>query len=243
MPENLQNSFIKGARDGIPIALGYLSVSVAVGISAVSMGIPVWGAVLISLLNVTSAGEVAGMPLIVAGAPLIEMALTQLVINLRYALMSLTLTQKLDPALGTPGRMAVSFGITDEIFAMASSRPEKVGGRYMAGLITVPVAGWTLGTFIGAAASSLLPPSLRSALGIAIYGMFIAIVLPPAVKDRAVRVVALTAAVLSSLFAFAPVFEKLSSGFAVILAAVAASALGAFLFPLKEEDDSRKEAD
>lgn len=240
MTENYHNSFTEGVKDGIPIALGYLSVSFAIGISAVAMGFPVWAAVLISLLNVTSAGEVAGMPLIISGAPMVEMVLTQLVINLRYALMSLSLTQKLDPSLNTPKRLGISYGVTDEIFALAYSKSGKVGSRYMAGLIAIPVFGWTFGTFLGAAASSLLPESFRSALGVAIYGMFLAIVLPPAKRQRAVRVVVCIAILFSCFFRF--VLTRVSGGFAIILSAVAASALGALFFPLKDPGEEGTEA-
>ena len=241
MSEYYHNSFKEGAKDGVPIALGYFSVSFAIGISAVSMGFPVWATVLISLFNVTSAGEVAGMPLIIAGAPMIEMVLTQLVINLRYALMSLSLTQKLDQSLDTASRLGISYGVTDEIFAMAYSKSGTIGSRYMAGLIAIPVFGWTFGTFLGAAASSLLPPSLGSALGIAIYGMFLAIVLPPAKRQRAVRVTALIAAGFSCFFRY--VLPAISSGFSIILSAVAASAIAAAFFPIKDPGSGEKEAE
>lgn len=228
------NNFAKGFRDGIPIALGYLSVSFTFGMMAVSMGLPVWAAVLISMTNLTSAGQFAGLSLIASGAPLLEMALTQLIINLRYALMSLSLSQKLDKAVNTFERCLIAFGNTDEIFAVSSGQQGAVGKRYMAGLITAPYFGWALGTLVGAAASTILPASIRSALGIAIYGMFIAIIIPPAKHLKSVRVVLVLSVGLSCLFAWLPLLKSVSSGFVIIICAILAAAFGAKFFPIEE---------
>lgn len=226
------NSFIKGLRNGLPIGLGYLSVSFTFGIMAVSQGIPVWAAVLISMTNLTSAGQFQGLEVIAAGGGLAEMALTQLVINLRYALMSLSLSQKFDRRVGLADRLGIAFFNTDEIFAVASSQIDPIGRRFCYGLAAAPYVGWAGGTALGALAGSLLPASVRSALGIAIYGMFLAIFIPPAKKSRAVLAVVLTAVGLSCVFQWAPFFRRLSGGFAVILCTVAAAALGAVLFPV-----------
>lgn len=232
MPTN--NRFSKGLRDGVPIGLGYLSVSFTFGMMAVGAGLPVWAAVLISMANVTSAGQFAGLSLLTAGAPCFEMALTQLVINLRYALMSLSLSQKLDRSVGLLDRLVISFCNTDEIFAVASNQNGEVGRRYLYGLILIPYLGWASGTFVGAAASMFLPDFIRSALGIAIYGMFIAIIVPPAKKFRPVLRVVLLAVLLSCLFAWVPGLNQVSDGFVIIICAVVASAAGALFFPLKE---------
>lgn len=229
------NNFRAGLRDGIPIALGYLSVSFTFGMLAVEGGLPVVYAVLISATNLTSAGQFAGLRLLLAGGGIAEMALTQLVINLRYALMSVSLSQKLHKSVRLADRLWIAFGNTDEIFAVASGQKAEVGKRYMAGLIFLPYCGWTVGTLLGAAAGMLLPEFVRSALGIAIYGMFIAIFIPPMKRDFAVTAVVLTAAGLSCLFACVPVLQKVSSGFVIILCAVAAAALGAVLKPIKED--------
>ena len=232
----MKGLFLKGVRHGIPIALGYLSVSFTFGMKAVGDGLTWLQALLISMTNVTSAGQFAGLPLMVAQASLIEAALTQLIINLRYALMSLSLSQRLDKSMTTLHRMAFSFCNTDEIFAVASSQPEKVGKWYLYGLMSTPWLGWALGTFLGAVAGQLLPEFLRTALGIAIYGMFLAIILPPARKEHPVRVVVLIAVALSLCFRYIPMLSGVSSGFVIIICAVAASALGAVLFPVKEGD-------
>ena len=227
--------FRQGIRHGIPIGLGYLSVSFAFGMKAVGDGLTVLQAVLISMTNLTSAGQLAALPLMVGGASLAEMALTQLTINLRYALMSLSLGRKLDGSMGTLQRMVFSFANTDEIFAVSSSQPGKVGKHYLYGLMTAPWIGWSLGTFLGAAAGTLLPAFVRTALGIAIYGMFLAIILPPARKNGHVCFVVLVAVVLSLCFHYIPGLNRVSSGFVIIICGVLAAAAGAWRFPAEED--------
>ena len=230
----MKPEFKKGIRHGIPIALGYLSVSFAFGLQAAAMGLTVLQAVLISATNLTSAGQVAALPLMTGGASLMEMALTQLTINLRYGLMGLSLGRKLDESMGTVQRLIFSFADTDEIFAVASSQPGKVGKHYLYGLMLTPFLGWTLGTLLGAAAGTLLPAFVRSALGIAIYGMFLAIILPPAREKKPVRFVVLLAVGLSLCFRYIPGLNRVSGGFVIIICAVLAASAGAALFPAKE---------
>lgn len=231
----MNKQFIQGVRHGLPIGLGYLSVSFAFGMQAVALGLTTLQAVLISMTNLTSAGQVAALPLIVGGAPLAEMALTQLTINLRYALMSLSLSRKLDGTMTTGKRMFFSFANTDEVFAVASGQPGKVGKSYLFGLMVLPWIGWSLGTLLGSVAGTLLPEFVRNALGIALYGMFLAIILPPAREKKPVRFVVVIAVALSLGFHYLPALKEISSGFAIILCAVTAAALGAWLFPVKEE--------
>ena len=231
----MSKAFRQGIRHGIPIGLGYLSVSFAFGMKAVGDGLTVLQAVLISMTNLTSAGQIAALPLMAGSASLAEMALTQMTINLRYALMSLSLGRKLDESMGTLQRLVFSFANTDEIFAVASSQPGKVGKRYLYGLMIAPCIGWSMGTFLGAAAGTLLPVFVRSALGIAIYGMFLAIILPPARKSRPVRFVVLTAVALSFCFRYIPGLNTVSSGFVIIICGILAAALGAWRFPAEED--------
>ena len=231
----MRTEFLKGIRHGIPIALGYLSVSFAFGMQAARTGLSVVQAVLISLTNLTSAGQVAALPLMAAGASLGEMALTQLTINLRYALMSLSLSRKLDGSMGTLQRMIFSFANTDEIFAVAYSQPHKVGKYYLYALMLTPWIGWGLGTFLGSAAGTLLPPFVRTALGIALYGMFLAIILPPARKERPVRFVLAVAVAMSLCFRYVPGLNTVSSGFVIIICGVVAAAAGALVYPVKED--------
>lgn len=229
--------FKEGIRDGIPICLGYISVSVAFGMTAVLSGIPVWAAVLISLTNVTSAGQFAGTNLLVAQGTYLELALTTLIINIRYFLMSLSVSQRVEQRMGIGKRLAVAFGITDEIFAVSMQRKKRLSASYMAGLILTPVLGWTGGTLIGATATSLMPPILSAALGIALYGMFIAIIIPPARIHKSVLYAVLLAVALSCLFYWMPGLKKLSGGWSIIIITVAVSALMAWKFPVSPEDE------
>ncbi len=227
-------SFKNGIKDGIPIGLGYLSVSFAFGIFAVGSGLKLWQTLLISMTNLTSAGQLAGVPIMVQQLPFIEIALTQLIINLRYSLMSISLSQKADATIKNADRFLISFFMTDEIFAVSSAKEKTVGRRYMYGLAVMPYIGWSLGTLLGAAAGNILPEPVTNALGIAIYGMFIAIIIPAAKKSRSVLGVVIVSCAMSVLFRFVPVLNKVSGGFVIIICAVVSSALFAWLKPVKE---------
>ena len=234
--------FKKGLIHGIPIALGYLSVSFGFGIMAVRTGLSVAAAVGISASNLTSAGQAAGISIIAAGGTYLEMALTQFIINLRYSLMAISLSQRVDASFTVPARLLLGFSITDEIFAVASSQPGKVSHWYLYGLMTAPYLGWSVGTILGAVAGTLLPVFLRNALGIAIFGMFLAIILPPARKEKPVRIVVLMAIAMSLCFRYVPMLSQVSSGFVIIICAIAASALGAWFFPVREEETKAGDA-
>ena len=235
--QKLYNSFKNGISDGIPIALGYFSVSIGFGIMAVSKGIPPIVALLMSLTNLTSAGQVAGVDVIAHGGTLIEMAVAQLVINMRYALMSVSLSQKIHSSVSILDRLWIAFGNTDEIFAVSSSKDGEIGKKYMLGLMLMPIVGWSSGTIIGALAGTILPTTVVSALGIAIYGMFVAVFVPPMKKSGAVSAVVLVAAALSCGFVFLPVLNKVSAGFVIIICAVIAATVGAIIKPVKDEEE------
>lgn len=228
----MNSEFKQGLKDGLPIAIGYFSVSFSFGILALQQGLTIFQSVLTSLTNITSAGQFAGLQIIVTGGTILEMILTQFIINLRYALMSLSLSQKLDKKVTLWQRFIMAFANTDEIFAVAMSHQKSLTMSYMAGLQILPILGWTAGTGVGAVASSLLPDSLCSALNLALYGMFVAIVVPVARKARPVMCVVLIAIVLSCIFYYVPLFQNISSGIAVILATVIAASVGAWLFPV-----------
>lgn len=233
----MSSEFKQGIKDGIPIAIGYFSVSFSFGIIAVKQGISVLQAVLTSASNITSAGQFAGLQIIVAGGTILEMILTQFIVNLRYALMSLSLSQKLDKNVSIKQRLIMAFANTDEIFAAAMAHNKTVTMPYMAGLQSLPVLGWTFGTAVGAVAGDLLPASLCSALGLALYGMFVAIVVPAARKSVPVMVTIFLAIVINCLLYFLPVFHFVSTGIAVIISTVAASAVSAVLFPVPAQKD------
>ena len=225
-----------GVRDGLPICFGYLSVSFAFGIFATGQGLDIWEAVLISMLNVTSAGQLAAVPIIVGGGRLFELALTQLIINLRYSLMSVSLSQRMGESVRAKDRFLISFVNTDEVFAVAMSKGTYLGRLYMIGLILTPYLGWSLGTFLGAAAGNVLPEAVTSALGIAIYAMFVAIVTPEAKKSVKTALLVLSAIILSCIFKYVPALNKTPSGFVIILVSVTVSALFAILYPIKDEE-------
>lgn len=226
-----------GLIDGLPIAMGYFAVSFSFGIAAVAAGIAPFEALLISMTNLTSAGQFAGIGIIAAGGSYFEMALSQLVINMRYALMSIALSQKLDKTFTRLHTLILGHAVTDEIFAVAVSRPKTIRPIYFAGLAALPYIGWALGTAAGAFFGALLPETLRAALSVSIYGMFIAIIIPAAKKERSVLIVTLIAIAISCCIYYIPLFDSITSGFSVIICAVAASAAGALIFPVKEESE------
>ena len=229
-----QSSFARGVRRGLPVGVGYFSVSFGFGAMAVSQGIKAVDVALISITNLTSAGQFAGLTLIVAAATLWEMVLTQIVINSRYALMSLALSQKLGRDVGILGRLAIAFVNTDEIFALAMTEQEPLSTSFMMGLGSLPVLGWTSGTLLGALAGSVLPGNIRTALGVMLYGMFIAIVVPPAKQEKPVLITVILAMVLSCLFAWVPLLKTVSPGIAIVVCTVAAAAFCAWRFPIQE---------
>ena len=225
------SSFRQGIKNGIPIALGYFAVSFTFGMAAVKGGLNVFEAVTISVMNVTSAGQFAGLDIMVAGGTLIEMAITQFIINLRYSLMSITISQKLDKKYPFWHRFIVAFGMTDEIFGVTAAQEGKVSPYFSYGAMVVAIPGWAGGTLCGAVSGTLLPGFITSALGVAIYGMFLAIIIPPAKRDRAVLGVVAGAMALSTLFEYAPVLNKISDGFVIIIVTIIAASCAAYFFP------------
>lgn len=233
------NIFTTGLLDGIPIALGYLAVAFSFGIAAVAGGLTPMEATLISMTNLTSAGQFAGLGIIAGGGSFFELGLSQLVINLRYSLMGISLSQKLDKSFTRLHTLFLGYALTDEIYAVAVSRTKPVRPLYFTGLAFLPYIGWALGTLLGAVFGALLPELLCSALAVAIYGMFIAIIIPATRKSRSVLIVTLFAVTISSVIYYIPALDGISGGFSIIISAVLASVLGALLFPVKEvtEDD------
>lgn len=236
----IKNSFKNGIKDGLPICFGYLAVAFTFGIFAVASGLSVTETVLISLTNVTSAGQLAAVPIIAGGGLLLELALAQLVINLRYALMSLTLSQRLGNDVKMHDRFLIAFVNTDEVFAVSTSKPYLVSKRYMYGLILTPYIGWGLGTALGAILGDVLPADIVASLQLAIYGMFVAIVIPEIKTSKPTALCVLIAIVLSCIFFYTPVLKTVSTGFVIIICSVIASTIMAILKPIdttREEDE------
>ena len=232
-----KKEFMEGVRGGIPIALGYLPVSFTFGLIAVSGGLPVWVACLISLTNLTSAGQFAGTSLIFAGAGYMEIAMTTLVINLRYMLMSLSLSQKLDKTVTLLDRLIFGFVVTDETFVVGSLREGKLRRPFLFGLILLPILGWNAGTILGACVSSVLPAALQNAFGIALYGMFIALIVPTARDSRNVLIIIIMAVSMNCVLTYLPMFAWISSGVRIIVSTVFGAGLGAVLFPKDYSDE------
>ena len=230
------NEYRTGVSRGLPVGMGYFSVSFGFGAMAISQGLKVFDATLISLSNLTSAGQFAGRTVIVAAATLWEMILTQLIINSRYALMSLALSQRMGQRIGVLPRLVIAFFNTDEIFALAMARIEPLTVPFMLGLGTLPILGWTLGTLCGGLAGSVLPASIQAALGVMLYGMFIAIVVPPAKEDRKILASVILALTFSSLFAWVPLLQSISAGISIVICTVVAAAICAALFPIPDEE-------
>ena len=235
-------SFKKGLKDGVPIGLGYFAVSFTFGMMAVSGGLTTAQAVLISLTNLTSAGQFAGLDIIIAGGSCWEMALTQLIINLRYCLMSFSLAQKLQRNVPWAHRFVVAFGVTDEIFGVSASQEGRVSPYYNYGAMCVAIPGWTLGTLVGGISGNLLPAFIVSALSVAIYGMFLAVIIPPAKTNRAVLFVVIGAMAVSSLFAVVPVLKQVSSGFVIIITTILVAGAAAFFCPVEEKEETAHES-
>lgn len=230
-----KQQFFYGLKCGFPISMGYLPVSFTFGLMAVNGGLPLWLTVFISLSNVTSAGQFAGTNLILLGASYFEITLTTFIINIRYMLMSLSLSQKLNSKITILERFILAFGITDETFSVASLESGKLTFPYMIGLISTPIAGWTFGTFLGGFISTSLPVSLSNAMGIALYGMFIAIIVPPSKQSRRVLFIVLLSVIVTCILRYIPIFSFISNGFRVIIATIIGAGIGSLLFPQKEE--------
>lgn len=227
-------TFKKGLKDGLPIAIGYLSVSFAFGILAVNSGLPIWAPIITSLTNFTGTGQFVGTTLIAAGASIAEIAFTLLIINARYVLMSISLSQRLEK-VSIWKKLIIAFGNTDEIFAVAVSKYCDLSFKYLAGLILCSFTGWVSGTALGALCGSIIPQSILSAMGIALYAMFIAIIIPPAKKSRAVLLVIALGALISVAIYYIPFINQLNSSWRIIIAGVVSTLIGTFVMPLKDE--------
>lgn len=230
-------TYKKGLKDGIPIALGYFAVSFAFGVTVVGQGLPALTAIFMSMTNLTSAGQFAGATVIIALGTFLEIILTQAVINARYFLMGITLSQRLDDKFTLLDRFLCAFGITDEIFAVAVSYKKPVTKQYLYGLILLPFIGWSCGTALGALAGNVLPSIITNSLTIALYAMFVAIVIPACMQDKKIAIVALIAVILSCAFYYLPFLKTIPSGISYIVCALIASVVGAIFFPFKEEKE------
>lgn len=231
-------AFSNGMRDGIPIALGYFAVAFTLGIAAKNAGFTPLQAMIVSMTNNASAGEYAGFTLISAGAGYLELALMMVVANARYLLMSCALSQKLDPKTPLHHRLLIGYDVTDEIFGICINAPGKLNPFYAYGAFSVAIPGWAIGTYLGVLMGNVLPSNVVSALSVGLYGMFIAIIIPPARENRLLAGLIVVSMLLSLLFATAPILSSIPSGTSILLLTIVISAAAAILFPIKEGENS-----
>ncbi|MCQ2386832.1 MAG: AzlC family ABC transporter permease [Clostridia bacterium] len=231
-------TFKNGIKDGLPIGLGYFPVAFAFGVRASILSVPVYITALISMLNLTSAGQLAGLNIIASAGTIIELIVAEAIINSRYFLMSIGLSQKSDDSFNLGNRLRCSAFITDEIFAVSMSKEENISSKYFYGLSFLPYIGWALGTIFGAVAGNILPEIVSTALGIALYAMFIAIIIPPTMSNIKLLPAIILSAGISCILFFVPVLKNnISDGIAVIISAVVSAMIMAFIFPKENEKE------
>ncbi len=231
----IKKPFFNGLKDGIPIGLGYFAVSFSIGITAKSIGMNAFQGFLLSLLNNASAGEVAGISAISDGVTYFTAAIIILVTNARYILMSCAVSQKFSPDTPLIHRLLIGFDLTDELFGIAVAYPGYIKPSYMYGAFTVTLPMWALGTVCGIVVGNILPEVVTTALSVAIYGMFLAVVIPPCRKNKAVTVVVLSSFVISGLSKVIPVISDMTESVRVIVLTLIISVAAALLFPVKDE--------
>ncbi len=230
-----RQAFRNGNRDGIPIALGYFAVAFTLGIAAKGAGFTAVQAAIVSATNLASAGQYAGFTMVRDNAAYVEMALMILVTNARYMLMSSALSQKFDESTPFFHRLLVGYSVTDEIFGICIGVPGKLNPLYAYGAMIFTVPGWTLGTFLGVVMGNMLPGRIVSALSVGLYGMFIAIIIPPARKSKVILGLVSLSMILSAVLTYAPFASVIPSGAKVILLTVVISAAASLLFPVKDD--------
>ncbi|WP_100065026.1 AzlC family ABC transporter permease [Miniphocaeibacter massiliensis] len=236
MNKNLQIYYL-GIKDAIPIGLGYFAVSFSFGLLAKNFGLTAFKSSLISLTNLTSAGQFAGIEIINKNSPYIEMAISQLIINSRYLLMSSYLSQKIAYNTALPKRLLMAFGITDEIYSLTISNPSKISPYYIYGAMSIAIPCWTLGTLTGVIASNALNPKVASSLNIALYGMLISAIIPSTKNNKIITGIITISMFTSFLLNIVPVVNNFSPGIKIIVLSLLITTFAAKLFPLKEYED------
>lgn len=235
-----KKAFFDGLRNGVPIGLGYLAVSFSLGITAKNAGLSAFQSMLASFLCSASAGEYAAFTLIASSASYIEMALVTFIVNARYMLMSCAMSQRMSTEIRLRHRLLMGFGITDELFAIAIARPGNLNPYYSYGAMLMSIPLWAIGTALGTVAGNLLPLRLVSALSVALYGMFLAVIIPPARKDKIIAGLIIFCFVASFCATYLPFVSQISSGFRTIILTVVISAIAAILFPKKQTGEGEQ---
>ncbi len=230
-------TFKNGITDGLPICIGYFSVAIAFGVLAVQHGWPLWAPALMSATNLSGTGQFAAIDLLSASSGIMEIALATLIINARYFLMSVSLSQKLPEEIGFLKRLIIAFGNTDENFAVAMSQKKKLNFTYLIALILTSFTGWFSGTLVGTFAGNIVPQTVSSALGISLYAMFLAIIIPPSKESKPVLFAVIISAIISAFIYWMPQLSCITSGWSIIICGILSSAVAALFFPVKEDFD------
>lgn len=229
----------RGIRDGIPIALGYFAVAFTMGITAKNIGMSPLQAAVMSAAMHASAGQFAAMTVMASGSGYLEMVITTVIVNLRYLLMSCSLSQKIAPSTKMRHRLVMSYYVTDEIFGAASGVEGRLNPWYQYGMAIVAGPGWTAGTFLGAALGAVLPVRMANAMNIALYGMFLAVIIPPAKKDKVIAAVVVVSMAASYLFSTLPMLRDISSGFRIMILTFLIAGAAAVIKPVSLEEEEQ----
>lgn len=237
MESGIRKNLSRGFIEGLPIGAGYFAVSFTLGIIMRNAGLTPFQGMLMSLLNNTSAGQAAGTGIIAADGSYTEVAISQLVINLRYLLMSAALAPHVTSAMKTVPRLLMSFDITDEVFALLIMQRRPLSEYFAYGVALASIPFWAAGTYLGIIFGNILPPDVTSALSVALYAMFIAVIIPPAKKNRLLFILIVISMLLSFLVTALPVISAISEGMRIIILTVLISLAAALIFPVKEERD------
>lgn len=227
--------FQKGLKDGVPIGMGYFAVAFTMGITAKNIGMTPVQASIMSACMLASAGQFAAMTVMASGAGFLEMIITTVIVNLRYLLMACSLSQKIDSKTDMGHRLLMSYCITDEIFGAASAVEGRLNPVYQYGMTVVAAPGWTLGTFSGGIFGAILPLRVANAMNVALYGMFLAVIIPPAKKSKVIATVVVSSMAASYLFAVLPVLNSISSGFRIMILTIAIAGIAAALHPVDQQ--------
>jgi len=232
-----KENFLRGVKAALPIAVGYIPIAIAFGLLSKSVGIPSYISFLMSFLIYAGASQFIGINLIALGARWWEIVITTFILNLRHFLMTATLSQKLEKQASIKWRMLLSFGITDETFSVTSFQNQESLSRYFSlGLNTVAFASWNVGTWLGLFCASGLPDTLKSSMGIALYAMFIGLLIPQVKKSKSAIMVSLLAIIINCLSNWLPLGGAVSAGWGIIIATVTSAAIGAKLFAMEEPE-------
>ena len=239
-----KNNFIQGLKAGIPIGMGYFAVSFTLGITARNAGLTPWQAMVMSMALHASAGQFAAINVIAASAGFLEMAVTSFIVNLRYLLLSSSLSQKISSKTPFFHRFLMAFYVTDEIFGVSAAQPGYVNPCFVYGAAIVAGPSWEIGTFLGASVGNILPVSVANAMNVALYGMFLAIIIPSAKKDKFIAGIVVLSMFASYLFTVIPGINQISSGFQIIILTVLIAGAAALIRPIhdSEPDDTDQEA-